>query len=572
MGVVLRQQGQYAEAMSCFQKAIGIEPCSAEAHNNRGNLFQDRGNMEAAAESYRKALAIRPNFVQALNNLGMAYQGMGQSGKAVACFQKAKKIQPDGALAHRHLVHQLQKDCAWENLEACATQLDKLTQLSLDTGNCPAEDPFLNLTRHADPAYNFAVARARSADICRRTAGLQPGFSFGDRHCSSKPITIGYLSNNFHDHPMAHLLLGLFRLHDRNQFNINCYSCGKEDDSYYRRRILRDCDRFVDLRDLNHLEAAGAIYHDRVDILVDLMGHTRGSRMEICALRPAPIQVRYLGLAGTTGADFFDYLLTDKIVTPEAYAPHYTENFAYLPHCYQINDYKQTYRDDISGADEPKLPTDPFIFCSFSQDYKIEPVMFGCWMQILRRVPDSILWLMVRHKTAVENLRIEAQKRGINPDRLVFVGKRSKSDHLNRLRRADLALDTRIVNGAATTSDALWAGVPVITLEGTHFASRMSASILTAVGLPELIAHSIEEYEAIAVQTALDRDRLAGLRQKLANNRLTEPLFDTPRLARNLEQAYCRMWQIFQAGSKPCQFEVMESHSACKPIRTKSGK
>jgi protein O-GlcNAc transferase len=294
--------------------------------------------------------------------------------------------------------------------------------------------------------------------------------------------------------------------------------------------------------------------------------------MEICALRPAPIQVRYLGLAGTTGADFFNYLLTDKIVTPKAHAPHYTENFAYLPHCYQINDYKQAYGDEMVAAGQSKLSTDPFIFCSFNQDYKIEPVMFDCWMQILGRVPDSILWLMVRHHTAMENLRKEAEKRGVDPNRLIFMERKPKPEHLERLREADLALDTRIVNGAATTSDALWAGVPVITLEGTHFASRMSASILTAVGLPELIAHSIEEYEAIAVQTALDRDRLAGMRQKLAHNRLTEPLFDTPRLARYLEQAYSRMWQIFQAGSKPRQFEVMESYSACKPIRTKSGK
>jgi protein O-GlcNAc transferase len=572
MGLVLRQQGKFAEALSSLQKAVEIKTDCVEAHNNLGNLLQDVGRLEAASECYRQALAIQPDFAKGYSNLGMACQGMGKSEEAVACFRKAIEIWPDYASAFRHLVHQLQKDCSWSEMEAPAAGLDRLTKVSLDAGVRPAEDPFLNLTRHPNPAHNLAVARAWSTDICRRVADVKPGFSFDDRRFRSKPITIGYLSNNFHDHPMAHLLLGLFHLHDRNQFKIHCYSCDQEDDSLYRQRILRDCDKFVDLHDISHLEAARAIYHDRVDILVDLMGHTRGSRMEIGALRPAPIQVRYLGLAGTTGADFFDYLLTDKIVTPEFHALHYTENFVYLPHCYQINDYKQMPGNDDSLAEEPDLLTDGFVFCSFNQDYKIETVMFDCWMQILRRVPNSVLWLMARYDATVENLRIEAQKRGVDPDRLVFMERRSKPGHLARLSKADLALDTRIVNGAATTSDALWAGVPVITLIGSHFASRMSASILTAIGLPELIAHSIEEYEAIAVQTALDGDRLAGLRQKLARNRLTEPLFDTPRLARYLEQAYSEMWQIFQAGSKPRQLEVMASLPACKPIRAQTEK
>ena len=559
IGLVLKQQGKFAEALSSLQKAVEIEPDCVEAHNNLGNLLQDGGLLEAAGECYRRALAIQPGFAKGHSNLGMVFQGMGKSEEAVACFRRAIEIDPDYASAYRHLVHQLQKDCSWSQMEAPAAKLDRLTKASLDAGVRPAEDPFLNLTRHPDPAHNFAIARAWSTDICRRVAEIKAGFSFDDRRSPSKPITIGSLSNNFHDHPMAHLLLGLFSLHDKNRFKINCYSCGQEDDGYYRRRIRQDCDKFVDLRLRNHLQAARAIYNDRVDILVDLMGHTRGSRIEICALRPAPIQVRYLGLAGTTGADFFDYQLTDKIVTPEIDGPYYSENFAYLPHCYQINDYQQANGDENWDLCESKPSTDPFIFCSFSQDYKIEPVMFDCWMQILQRVPDSVLWLMVRHKAAVKNLRSEAQSRGVNPDRLVFVERRPKSDHLLRLKKVDLALDTRLVNGAATTSDALWTGVPVITLKGTHFASRMSASILTAVGMPELIANSIEEFKRIAVQTALDPGRLARLRKKLAQNRLTDPLFDTPRFTSNLEQAFSRMWQIFQSGSKACQFEVKET-------------
>ena len=559
MGLVFRQQGKFAEALSSLHKAVEIEPECVEAQLNLGNLLQDSGRLEQASECYRKALAIEPGFAKAYNNLGMAYQGMGKTEDAVACFHKAIEIRPNYASAIKHLVSHLQKDCSWSELATTAARLDRLTKAALDAGARPAEDPFLNLSRHPDPAHNLAVAKAWSTDICRRMAEVKPGFSFDGRRRRSKPITIGYLSNNFHDHPMAHLLLGLFSLHNRNQFKINCYSCGKADDSYYRLRIRQDCDKFVDLNDINHLDAARLIHTDQVDILVDLMGHTRGSRMEICALRPAPIQVRYLGLAGTTGADFFDYILTDKIVTPEAHAPYYSENFVYLPHCYQINDYKQADGNDWSAAGERELPPNRAVLCSFNQDYKIEPVMFDCWMRILRRVPDSILWLMVRHKAAKKHLRAEAQARGVDPERLIFLERRPKKQHLARLKMADLALDSRVVNGAATTSDALWAGVPVITLIGTHFASRMSASILTAAGLPELIAHSIQEYEALVVQIASDRNKLSALRQKLAKNNLTEPLFDTPRFVDNLEQAYNRMWQIFRAGDKPRRFEVLES-------------
>ncbi len=562
MGLALRQQGKFAEAMASLQQAVEMDSACVEAFNSLGILHQDGGRLEAAAECYRRALALRPDFAEAYSNLGVVYQGLGRSPEAVACFHKAVKIKPHNALACRHLVYQLQKDCAWSDLMASSADLDRLTRASLNAGLRPAEDPFINVSRHIDPAYNAAVARAWSTDICRRMAGVKTEFAFTDRHNSFRPITVGYLSNNFRDHPLAHLLFGIFSLHDRSRFRINCYSLGPEDDSNYRKQVQQNCDKFVDLSDVSHSAAARAIYADEVDILVDLSGHTKGNRMEICALRPAPIQIRYLGLAGTTGADFFDYLLTDKIVTPPAHRLHYTENFVYLPHCYQANAYRQSYGDQIKAEDESRPPADPFIFCSFNQDYKIEPVMFACWMQILRRVPNGILWLMVRSQTARDNLRREAQNRGIDPDRLVFVERQSKAEHLARLKSAGLALDTRVVNGAATTSDALWAGVPVITLAGGHFASRMSASILTAIGLPELIAHSIEEYEALAVQTALEPDRLTGLRRKLAQNRLTEPLFDTPRFTSSLERAFTRMWQIFQAGLEPHAFEVAESPTA----------
>jgi protein O-GlcNAc transferase len=281
--------------------------------------------------------------------------------------------------------------------------------------------------------------------------------------------------------------------------------------------------------------------------------------MEIYALRPAPVQVRYLGLAGTTGADFFDYIITDRIVTPEEHAQYYSENFVYMPHCYQVNDHTQ----EISNKDWKKtdygLPEGSFVFCSFNQGYKIEPVMFNTWMKILRQVTESVLWLQGTSETAKKNLRMEAEARGVKSDRLIFAEKLPKCEHLARLRFADVALDTRIVSGAATTSDALWVSIPVVTLLGSNFASRMSSSILTAIGLSELVVHSIEEYEALAVRLAHNPGELQTIRHKLTKNLSTEPLFDTPRFAKNLEKAYKEMWEIFMIGESPRQIEVVES-------------
>ena len=361
---------------------------------------------------------------------------------------------------------------------------------------------------------------------------------------------------------MAYLMLSLFGLHNRDEFDIFCYSYGEDDGSYYRKRIERDCDKFVDIHNLSYADAAKRIYEGQVDILVDLKGYTAGSKMEICALRPAPVQVRYLGLAGTTGADFFDYIITDRIVTPEDHAQYYSENFVYMPHSYQVNDHNQPISNKDWKRADFGLPDDSFVFCSFNQGYKIDPILFDSWMKILRQVPEGVLWLQQQiNEKAEKNLRQEAEARGVRSSRLIFTKRLPKDEHMARLRLADLALDTRIVNGAATTSDALWVGVPVITLQGGHFASCMSSSILTAIGLSELITHSLVEYEALAVRLAQNRGELQTIRDSLAKNRLTEPLFDTPRFTRNLEKAYKEMWKLFLAGERPRQVEVAESQA-----------
>ena len=367
---------------------------------------------------------------------------------------------------------------------------------------------------------------------------------------------IGYLSEDFRNHPVGHLTCGLYQLHNRRDFKVYAYSYGKDDGSSYRRQIMLGCDRFVDIRSLNSLEAARRIYDDRVDILVELGGHTAGSRLDICALRPAPIQVTYLGFPGTTGAKFIDYIITDKIVSPETHDRYYSEKMVYVPHCYQVNNNRQQISENKWCRRDFQLPERDFVFSSFNQAFKIEPVMFYTWMKILKRVPGSVLWLLRDNAIAEKNLRQAAASRQVDPRRLIFSAKMSKEDHLGRMRLADLALDTRIYNGHTTTSDCLWAGVPVIALKGSHFASRVSASILAAADLPELVVENIDAYEDLAIELSRNSSRLRKIKNKLHQNRMNVLLFDTHRFVHNLEKAYRKMWRGFQQGSPLQSIEV----------------
>jgi protein O-GlcNAc transferase len=426
--------------------------------------------------------------------------------------------------------------------------------------------PFLNLARHPDPSLNYKVARAWSKEISDRMAAVSRFHPvrksmFGGNKLKKRRISIGYLSNNFKNHPTAHLVQGMFRLHDRGKFKIYCYSYGEDDKSSYREKIKTGCDQFVDLRMLSHVDAARRIYDDRIDILIDLVGYMKANRLSIPALRPAPVQARWLGMAGTTGADFFDYLITDAVVSPEAHAPFYSEVMVYMPHCYQINDNTQLIPENGFKRTDFGLPENGFVFCCFSTRYKIDPVMFGAWMRILKRVPESVLWILGDGNTAEENLKRAAEQNGINCNRLVFAKKIAREDHLMRLRLADLALDTRIVNGAITTSDALWSGVPLITLRGSHFASRMSSSILSAVELPELVTHSLDGFEALAVRLAGEPGELQAIRQKLARKHSSAPLFDTALFVRNLELAFEKMWGVYLSGAAPQPIRVGEIHA-----------
>lgn len=369
-------------------------------------------------------------------------------------------------------------------------------------------------------------------------------------------ITIGYLSPDFGEHPVAYLTAELFARHDRERFRVIGYSLRPRESGPFRDRLEHAFDA---LRDIHHLtpdQAARAVRDDRVDILVDLTGHTRNSCPELLARHPAPVQAGFLGYACTTGTRYMDYIVTDPVVAPADHQPFYTEHLVHLPHCYL------TY-DDTEPAPTPPgraacgLPEHGFVFCGFTNPYKLSRELFRQWLALLADTPDSVLWLSRAGEAVIGALTAEAVAQGIDPARLVFAGwTEHRLEHVARLAHADLFLDTFPYNAHSTTLDALWAGCPVLTRMGETFAARVAASALTAIGLPELITHSAAEYQTLALELARDRDRLGQLRARLERQRATSPLFDGVAFARHLEQAFTTMWRRHRAGEPPAPIRV----------------
>jgi predicted O-linked N-acetylglucosamine transferase (SPINDLY family) len=461
------------------------------------------------------------------------------------------KLQPDSAAAAQCLLFEMQHVCDWSRLE-------ELWEHQRRSARDPQGQQFSSFSMLSVPLTpaeqlqcmkNFSRHQLRAALHDRD----RPHFRF-ERKENSR-IRVGYLSADFHEHATAYLMAELFELHDRGRFEIAAYSYGPDDGSPMRERLKQAFDHFSDISSASHADAADRIHRDQVDILVDLKGYTHGSRTEIVAMRPAPIQVNYLGYPGTMGADFIDYLVTDRFITPREHAEHFSEKLAYLPGCYQVNDRKRSV-----AATPPRgelgLSQQSFVFCCLNQTFKIVPQFFAAWMRLLKAVPGSVLWLLESNPWAAQNLRQQARNHGIDPRRLIFAPMCPSARHIARMGAADLFLDTAPCNAHTTTSDALWAGLPVLTCAGNTFASRVAGSVLTAAGMPELVTHTMEAYEAFALRLAGNPGELAGLREKLARNRTSAPLFDTPSFARHLEALYLRMWENYLSGNAPRAIEL----------------
>jgi protein O-GlcNAc transferase len=544
-GIVLQELGRLDEAAAAFAHAATLRPAAPEPHNNLGIALLARDRPAEAVTAFQRALALKPDFAEAFYNMGNAWRELGKPEGAIAAYQQALRLRPDDADAFSQLAYQRWRACDWTDY---AADQQKLLDLVRRGARVP---PFILLATDAGPADQLACARRWVEPFARAAPGA---FPLRPPHSHDR-IRLGYLSADFHQHATAHLTAELFERHDRARFDVVAYSYGPDDASPMRRRLTDAFDPFVDIRPLSHAQAAQRIHADAVDILIDLKGHTLNARTALLAARPAPVQVNYLGYPGTMGADFIDYIIADRCVVPPGHQQYFSEKLVELPGCYQPND---TRRDSAAAPARRAcgLPADGFVFCCFNNSYKIAPPFFAVWMRLLEKVPGSVLWLLESNALARRNLRREAQARAVDPERLVFAPIRPIAEHLARHRHADLFLDTLPCNAHTTASDALWAGLPVLTSPGATFAGRVAASLVAAAGLPELVVPSLDAYERRALDLARTPQRLRDLRAKLEANRSTAPLFDMSAYVRNIETAYARMWETWRSGQSPSAFAV----------------
>lgn len=554
-GGVLSALKRHTEALASYDRALALQPDFAEALNNRAGTLLVLNRHEQALASCDRALALKPAFAEALHNRGTALSRLGRHEAAIEAFRRALELNGGLRFAKGALLHSSMHCCDWRTYEAESARVIADAQ----AGECAAE-PFVCLGISDSAQDQLRCAQTWVREQCPQTpTALRTG-----EHYAHDRIRLAYVSTDFREHALSHLMTGLFEQHDRTRFETLAVSLGPDDGSAMRTRLKGAFEQFIDMRQRGDREIAQLLRDREIDIAVDLNGFTNGARPGIFALRPAPVQVNYLGYPGTMGADYIDYIIADETVIPRELQGCYTEKVVYLPDTYLANDYlaidaTRRIAQRTPTRAEVGLPDRGFVFCSFNNNYKITPAVFGIWMRLLRETPGSVLWLIEGSSAAQINLRREATERCIAPERLVFAPRVKLEDHLARHRLADLFLDTLPCNAHTTASDALWAGLPVLTCMGTTFAGRVAASLLHAIGLAELIARSPGEYEALALQLASDQSRLLGIRQKLAKHRGSHPLFDTSRFRRHIEAAYIQMWEQQQRGEPPSGFAVTPS-------------
>ena len=542
LGRLLRLQGRREEALSHLRRALEIDPSQADSYNDLGISYLESGDLEGAEARYRKAIELDSSHVGARYNLAEILKLQGRLDEAAALDEQVLALEVDYFPALGALIHLRQHMCAWDGIEK---MWERLRHDAIGKAGAGIT-PFSLLSQPTSPHEQLDCAKAWAAQQLFPHEAERPrlGFDFsGRRHAGG--LRIGYLSWDFHKHATSYLTAELFELHDRERFEVHAYSYGPDDGSAIRARIRAACDRFINVADQTHVASSQAIFNDGVDILVDLKGYTQGSRPQIMALRPAPIQVNWLGYPGTMGADWIDYIIADAFIIPQGMERFYSEKVVRLPDCYQINDRRREVGARTPSRDECGLPAQGLVFCCFNLSYKILPDIFGRWLRIMQAVPHSVLWLLETNRWAIENLRGAAAAQGVTPERLVFAPRRPPAEHLARYRLADLALDTFPYTSHTTASDALWAGCPLVTCVGETFASRVAGSILINSGMPELVTKSFEDYERLVLELATRPERLRGLRHKLQANRDTCPLFDTPHFVRNLEHAYQEMFDNY---------------------------
>lgn len=538
------------EAEPCFRRAQALAPEAPDGWCNLGKLRAEQRRFAEAEALFRAASERQPDNPALHVNLGGALFEQARYDAAGDAFARALELEPQAEFVLGRFLHARAKGCDWRGFAAGVERLR-----ADGARGARVSDPFTALALVDDPALHRRLAESWVSAHCPPRDGLPP-FAAGAPLGAGGRLRIGYFSADFHDHATTWLMAGLLEQHDRERFEIVAFSFGPDHDDTMRRRVVAACDRFIDVRAESDRAVAERARALGIDIAVDLKGYTADCRPGIFAWRAAPLQVSFLGYPGTTGASYLDYVVADPVVIPPDGEAHFSEAVARMPACYQVNDSTRRIAGRAFMRDEAGLPAEAFVYCCFNSNYKILPEIFDAWMRILGRVDGSVLWLFRDNAVAESGLRRAAAERGVDPARLVFAGRLPLAEHLARLRLADLFLDTLPCNAHTTASDALWAGVPLLTRRGAAFAGRVAASLLTAVGLPELIVDQAEDYEALAIALATDRPRLAALRQRLEANLPTAPLFDTTAFTRGLEALYGKMVERRQAGLPPAALAV----------------
>lgn len=577
LGISESECGHFDEAIAAYRQALSIDPCAARAHSNLGLVLTAIGDPGEALRCFKRAIESDPGYAKAYIGKAAVSHSLGQDDEAAADCRKAIELNPDDAPAYAALGGLLYEIGDWTGAVDAYEKAESLTpgeyrvvllgckRISADWDKVEAlEDAVLSLGyREKQPGPPFALLNLGSTPKQQREQGERLSelvakgaqrLPLPSRNPEQRRLTIGYLSGDFHDHPVARLIVETLENHDRSLFEIVAYSYGRPSESEIRRRIEGACDKFVDIRSLSIRDAAQLIAGDGLDVLVDLTGYTIGSRTAILANRPAPVIVSYLGFPGSMGADFIDYIIGDSYLTPPCHQPFFTEKIVNLPDCYQSGDKKRSIA--LLDRSVLGLPENAVLLAAFNNVFKITPDMFSLWMRLLQDFPNAYLWLHADKENVRDNLRKEAKTRGVSEKRLLFAERATFDIYLGRLALADLFLDCYPFNAGATANDVLWAGTPLLTCSGETYVSRMAGSLLRAVGMPELITSSLAEYESLARTLIANPDQRAAFRSRLIEARKTSATFDSKRHARALEAAYREMWVRHEKGLKPQFFNV----------------
>ncbi len=545
---ILNNLNRYDEALAHYDRAIQIKPDYAEAWSNKAVTLHALKRYDEALAHYDRAIQIKPDYAEAWLNKSLLLNELRSYEDVIFHYEKVLALNPDIDWVTGDLLHTKMKVCIWSNLEEFSENVSKKL-----VANEKVTAPFPLLALNDD-----VILHKKTSEIY-----IQSKYPYNPilgpilKRERGQKIRIGYFSADFHNHATGYLMAELFELHDKTQFELFGFSFGPMTNDEMRQRLKKSFDQFIEVGGKSDIEVASLSRYLNIDIAIDLKGFTQDARTGIFSYRAAPIQINWLGYPGTMGTNYIDYIIADRtIISPEIQS-FYSEKVVYLPNSYQVNDRRREISDRKFTRHQLGLPEHGFVFCCFNNNFKILPVTFVSWMRILKAVEGSVLWLLQDNLWAAKNLRREAEKQGIAAERLVFAERLPMSEHLARHRQADLFLDTAPYNAHTTTSDALWVELPVLTLMGRSFASRVAASLLNAIGLSELITDTQEEYENLAIELATNPEKLNELKKKLSRNRFTEPLFNTPLFTKHIEAAYTQMYERYTLDLKPDHISIV---------------